>query len=778
MPSLHIQPTRRWYLIAFPLLSQSVSKNSATSDTLTTLQTRAESLLQEENTLYEKTSTLSASDRSFYSSMLKSGTLKDKISTLSVLIDESAVHTVKSLDMLMGMVRKKSRHEALLALESMKNLMIETLLPDRKLKYFRDQPLGDPKVTSSHLIIWAFENHLKTCYFEMIRVIEALSHDVLVHVRQQMLEFIFELLREKPEQEQNLLKLFINKLGDQDKKIASKTQFLVQKLLEVHPNMKIFVVREIEQLILLPNANVHAQYYGILSLSQMILSKKEVDVANKLIDIYFAMFRKLLEESLNSKILAAVLTGVNRAFSFAKIDDKLYDKNIDTLFRITYSGTFNISIQALILIFHISSVKESVTDRFYRTLYESLLDPRLITTSKQAMYMNLLFKALKADKLLARVKAFVKRIVQTAAHHEPPFICGVFISLTKLIHEKPGLKAMILEPESCDDHDTVSDSKSKKSKKRTTTDVSKSTVPSDSSSLKYDPHKRAPQYSNADKTCLWELCPFIDHFHPSVSLYATQLLDGIQNTAEPDLQLHTLSHFLERFVYRNPKKKDVKETTSITRKAPTNSSMNVNVNSEEFWRKKIEDVPVDQIFFHKYFTHKLSSEGATRKKKDRKGADNNKETDSEEEEEIWRAIVADRPEVDVDVDDDEDEDDLEDMDMDFSDDNSEDENIVNLEDNEGSEKDINDEGDEEDDNNEGDADEVDEAEVDEDDENEDKIDVGVSSKFTKDKRAKIKVDAAESQSNYAKGKSKNKRQKLKHLPTFASFDDYASMLDD
>ena len=128
--------------------------------------------------------------------------------------------------------------------------------------------------------------------------------------------------------------------------------------------MKLFVVREIEQLILLSNANAHAQYYGILSLSQMILSKKEVDVANKLIDIYFAMFRKLLginaskkedktknkkdgkgkaagskgkktnisknsenlyveEESLNSKILAAVLTGVNRAFPFANIDDKV-----------------------------------------------------------------------------------------------------------------------------------------------------------------------------------------------------------------------------------------------------------------------------------------------------------------------------------------------------------------------------------------------------------------------------------------------------------------------
>jgi ribosome biogenesis protein MAK21 len=75
---------------------------------------------------------------------------------------------------------------------------------------------------------------------------------------------------------------------------------------------------------------------------------------------------------------------------------------------------------------------QSVTDRFYRTLYESLLDKRLVTTSKQAMYVNLLFKALGADHSLGRLKAFIKRIVQVAAHHEPPFICGVFILLSKV----------------------------------------------------------------------------------------------------------------------------------------------------------------------------------------------------------------------------------------------------------------------------------------------------------------------------------------------------------
>ena len=37
-------------------------------------------------------------------------------------------------------------------------------------------------------------------------------HDVLEHVRLQMLGFVYALLRDKPEQEQNLLRLIVNKL--------------------------------------------------------------------------------------------------------------------------------------------------------------------------------------------------------------------------------------------------------------------------------------------------------------------------------------------------------------------------------------------------------------------------------------------------------------------------------------------------------------------------------------------------------------------------------------
>lgn len=44
------------------------------------------------------------------------------------------------------------------------------------------------------------------------------------------------------------------------------------------------------------------------------------------------------------------------------------------------------------------------------------------------------------------------------------------------------------------------------------------------------------------------------HYHPTVALYAQQLIDGRPLTGSADLSLNTLSHFLDRFVYKNPKK--------------------------------------------------------------------------------------------------------------------------------------------------------------------------------------------------------------------------------
>ena len=106
-------------------------------------------------------------------------------------------------------------------------------------------------------------------------------------------------------------------------------------------------------------------------------------------------------------------------------------KHIDTLFLITHTSTFNISLQALVLIQQItvsfsspstpssiSSMAKSISDRYYRTLYASLHDTRLATSSKQAMYLNLFFKSVKADagnEHGERVKALIRRFIQVLA---------------------------------------------------------------------------------------------------------------------------------------------------------------------------------------------------------------------------------------------------------------------------------------------------------------------------------------------------------------------------
>ena len=48
--------------------------------------------------------------------------------------------------------------------------------------------------------------------------------------------------------------------------------------------------------------------------------------------------------------------------------------------------------------------------------------------------------------------------------------------------------------------------------------------------------------------------PLTHHYHPAVALHARQLLAGQPLTASADLSQNTLTHFLDRFVYKNPKK--------------------------------------------------------------------------------------------------------------------------------------------------------------------------------------------------------------------------------
>ncbi|CAI2161374.1 19917_t:CDS:10 [Funneliformis geosporum] len=610
------KPNRFWYNIKVQPLSDS-KERKITDKIISDMYDNALNLLNEENNAYEAIrSRRNASDRSFYATMLKSGTLKDRLATLSVLVEESPMHAIRALDTLFKMAKKENRNEAVQAVESLKNLMIELLLPpNRKLKFFRDQLIYKENISNKNLILWSFEDYLKRKYFELIRIIEILSYDVVIYVKLQILGIIFTLFMEKPEQESNLLKLLVNKLGDNEKKAASKASYLIDQIFPKHPSMKKIVIQEIEQLILSPAANNHAQYYGVIALSRIILARRDKEVANKLIDIYFVLFAKLLEtkdkeikhdkvsrsktkkrdihviefeDAVDSKMIAALLTGVNRAYKFAQVDNTVFEKHLDVLYRITYVGTFNISIQALMLIFQVSSDRESLSERFYRALYHSLLDPRLVKTSKHALYLNLLYKALKSDPTIVRVEAFLKRLVQICGHHEPHFICGALYLLAELIVARPILRPFIVQSANYDEEGNNDKPSEKNDESSTKNDLS---IESWKDDTQYDARKRDPQYSNADKTRLWEL-----------------IINGQPISGHSELHLHTITHFLDKFVFRNPKKHDkVKGSNPLLQPTVTSepgrvvikkgtgiSKDELNVNSKKFWTMELKDVPVDQ----------------------------------------------------------------------------------------------------------------------------------------------------------------------------------------
>lgn len=408
------------------------------------------------------------------------------------------------------------------------------------------------------------------------------------------------------------------------------------------------------------------------------------------------------------------------------------------------------------LIQQLSATRHLATERFYRTLYESLLDPRLSTSSKQALYLNLLYRSLKSDVDVRRVKAFVKRMLQVLNLHQPSFVCGIIYLIIDLCTTFPDLKTLINEPEEHDEAEAVPGVASDAPTETAVVDGPE--AQSKKVEGVYDGRKRDPEYSNAHRSCLWELIPFLRHFHPSVDVYASCLINGQEAAQKPDLANHTLIAFLDKFVYRNAKAADATKGVSIMQPVtasgqgsillsskPSAKAAGSTLNSAEFWNKKSEDVAVEDVFFHEYFTRIGKSEQAERKKsKADKKEGEGEEDEEEQEDEIWNALVASRPEVEGDSESEPGFDDL--MSLDESDEEFKKE-MAEMDEGEGSEDE---DGVEFWDDSEGD-DEEGESEL-------------QQAPVAKEDEEKEESDR------------KKRKKALKNLPTFASADDYAELL--
>lgn len=61
-----------------------------------------------------------------------------------------------------------------------------------------------------------------------------------------------------------------------------------------------------------------------------------------------------------------------------------------------------------------------------------LVRPELRTTSKHALYLNLVYKSLKIDVVVPRIVSFLKRLLQICCTQEPNFICAALYLISKV----------------------------------------------------------------------------------------------------------------------------------------------------------------------------------------------------------------------------------------------------------------------------------------------------------------------------------------------------------
>ena len=314
---------------------------------------------------------------------------------------------------------------------------------------------------------------------------------------------------------------------------------------------------------------------------------------------------------MKSRLLGALLTGVNRAHPYLPKKDAAMEQHIDSLYRISHTAPPSASTQALMLLFQLAvgQVESNTTtittsdskqddstvttrkDRFYRALYSKLSDGEMFTGRQLTLFFNLLYKAMKYDTSPERISAFIKRLLHSVLHLSSSIICGSLFLLSEIVRCHPELRREV---------DTVAASSS-------------GTV------VTFDPTKREPRaaYSGSSKTAstkdLWELSLLAHHFHPSVTRFVASSEGDIAYQGDP-LKDFALQPFLDKFAFRNPKSldkltKQLKRGVSVAERKSGLSGVSALLPMNDPSYLESKNVSEEDSFFHKFFVERARRDG-------------------------------------------------------------------------------------------------------------------------------------------------------------------------
>ncbi len=564
------------------------------------------------------------------------GTLNDRISSMALRCQQSPMHRLSSLFGLLDMAEKHERRSSQAAIEALKDLFINNLLPDgRLLVPLTLRPVNRVVelpilVVAQALALWYYEDRLRLAVRRILNVLQRLSSDTVAVVKKSAIDTSLELLSAKPEGEGFLLSIIVNKLGDPERSSSSHAHHSLLQLLKRHPTMKSVVIREVHQFLHRQRLPPKGLYAGISVLSHVFLIRgKDEDVATDMVKIYFELFERAVNAGdLKTRLLGAILTGVKRALPYMGPENSRMQAlhgYTDQLFRLVHDGGFTTATQAMSLLWRMVLLEEDsggnsnsssqLTSRYYSALYSKLLSSDFRTGSHLTEFLNLVFQSIKYDTNRGRITAICKRLLQVAAFSSPPLCSAALLIVSEALKKHQYLREPLL---------TGGEEKG-----------------GNSSSPMYNPTKRNPSHacggieyekeggltqsssSSAPPPLppLWEVSLLRFHYHPSVAKFAEKLLTppghGITYHGDP-LQDMTLSSFLDKIAFRNPKKHVKVTRKREDRHGAGEKSLQYSGNALKFASVPLEMVRPDEVFFHRFFRERERRDDAGLSRRRRK----------------------------------------------------------------------------------------------------------------------------------------------------------------
>ncbi|EFP11021.1 hypothetical protein CRE_30914 [Caenorhabditis remanei] len=665
------QEGAKWYSYQIDHVHDEKTEKMSASEIQKLLEEGKDALAQDAALLQTKDKQENGSEASWLYSVISKGTAADKRTAMQLQMHKSPVHSLEYVEKLIASCKKQGTRDVVDIIPILEDVFINHCLPEnRKLIPFSKRALKELTALSSGnqrsrrkiLLMWAFEHELKILYQQFIETLVEIIKRPLEEVIKRSLKTLANCLMGRPESENLILSSLVNAFGHPNYKIGAFVVNLLEGISRKHPAMRLVMVEEIERLAFRKNVNERAHLYSMTFLTQMKFSKKDSDLCCRLMSIYLSLFKTIVGKKItDNRLLPIILAGANRAFPFAKDADKLLEDVKDVYF-LAHNSNYRTAIPALKLLFQFHKMNDYVSDRFYNALYRKLLDN--CPAGAYAQLLKLMFDTMKEDSSAQRIRTFVKRLLQVAVNSQPDFTASILILISRLqklrgpteklivLTKDIDTAARVVEQMQNDDDDeeryvdldvegneiardgvkkedepsediVVDDDDSEDKKKVQAGQLGASStggwvhrnIGARGAKSPYDSVARNPLFVDASQVADSELLLLSNHYHPSVAVFAKALMEGREiNYGGEALNDFTLMAFLDRFAFRNPK--DVTKTTGsrIVRKKSHDpwGVRKLAVGSNEYTRKRREEIPADERFLHRY-TSSLNKEKNVKK---------------------------------------------------------------------------------------------------------------------------------------------------------------------